>query len=159
MVQKLFDGETEMSVVDKKWQEYWKIRLENPLSDAETLKINSEGYLIELGKKPLSYEEIQGQYIGLIKVSKEQVLKFKEEYFSLDKEADYDGKNFDNMYMTSFIQHLINKGWQVKPAYIEGGWLEFDSIEDSNVYTDLLNKGELGRFFKMIDCIMKCNTL
>ena len=54
--------------VDKNWRELWNLRMENPLEDAETMKINSEGDITELGKKPKSYEEINGQYIGLFKI-------------------------------------------------------------------------------------------
>ena len=39
------------TIVDKNWLEYWKIRNENPLNDAESLKINSEGYLTSIGQK------------------------------------------------------------------------------------------------------------
>jgi hypothetical protein len=46
----------------------------------------------------------------------------------------YDGKDFDNMYMTSFIQSIINNIMDVKPVYIEGGWLEIDSLEDLKSY-------------------------
>ena len=43
--------------------------MENPLDDAETLKIKN-GNIIEIGKKAYSYDEIEGQYIGLFKISK-----------------------------------------------------------------------------------------
>ena len=34
------------------------------------------------------------------------------------------------MYMTSFLQHLIDSGWDVRAAFIENGWLEIDAPED-----------------------------
>ena len=42
----------------------------------------------------------------------------------------YDGKDFDNMYMTSFIQMMINDLVDVKPVFIDGGWVEIDCVED-----------------------------
>ncbi len=51
-----------------------------------------------------------------------------------DKTAIYDGKNFENMYMTSLIQNLIDSGWHVQAALIHGGWLEVDSVEDLQSY-------------------------
>ena len=48
----------------------------------------------------------------------------------LDRDAFYDGKNFDNMYMTSFIQMIINNLLNVKPIFINGGWIEIDSLDD-----------------------------
>ena len=44
--------------------------MNNPLSDAETLKIDDNGNIFELGKKPNSFDEIEGQYIGIIKLKK-----------------------------------------------------------------------------------------
>ena len=109
--------------------------MENPLEDAETLKI-ANGNIIELGKKPQNYEDIDGQYIGLVKISKSIIRKVVKYYESLDKDTVYDGKDFKNMYMTSFIQMIIDNLVNVKPIYINGGWIEIDCIEDLNSYRD-----------------------
>lgn len=119
-------------VVDKNWRELWEKRFANPLLDAETLKIK-EGKVLELGKKPKSYEEIEGQYIGLFKFSHcflPQVLGF---YDSLDRGAMYDGKDFDNMYMTSFLQGLINAYGGAQAVEINGGWCEIDFKSDLEI--------------------------
>jgi hypothetical protein len=42
--------------------------------------------------------------MGLIKLSARAAAGIRDFYHSLDKSAAYDGKDFDNMYMTSFIQ-------------------------------------------------------
>ena len=123
-------------VVDKEWQKLWSVRMENPLDDAETLKVK-DGKIIELGKQPNSYNDIEGQYIGLIKISKGSINKVKDYYNSLDRNKIYDGKNFDNMYMTSFIQMVIDNLLDVKPIYINGGWIEVDSVEDLKQYHDI----------------------
>lgn len=136
ILEKLISSKEDFSVVvDKDWKELWGQRMENPLEDAETLKIK-EGNIIELGKKPQSYNEIEGQYIGLIKISKNIVNKVIDYYDSLDKNKLYDEKDFDNMYMTSFIQMIIDNLSDVKPVYINGGWIEIDSVEDLNAYKD-----------------------
>jgi len=116
-------------VIDKKWRELWSLRMENPLNDAETLKIE-DGKIVELGKKPKSYDDIEGQYIGVIKISKQAIHKVIKYYKSLDKNKLYDGNSFDNMYMTSFIQMIIDNLMDVTPVYINGGWIEIDSVED-----------------------------
>ena len=54
-------------VVDKGWKNLWLTRMENPLEDAETLKITN-GNILEIGRKPNSYDDIEAQYIGLIKI-------------------------------------------------------------------------------------------
>lgn len=122
--------------VDKDWEKLWRKRMNDPLKSAETLKLSPDGFIRELGKKPRGYEDIQGQYMGLIKIKKEILPQIKEFYHSLDRAATYDGKNFDNMFMTSFIQLLIDRILKVKPVFVRGGWLEIDSIEDLKISLD-----------------------
>ena len=116
--------------VDSSWKRYWAMRMDDPLTDAETLKLVDGDRIIELGKKPDSYDDIQGQYMGLIKIRADHVQKLVDVWHRLDTSASYDGKDFDNMYMTSFIQILIDKGWDVRAALIDNGWLEIDVPED-----------------------------
>ena len=123
-------------VVDKNWWELWELRMDEPLADAETMKLDNEGNIIELGKKPKSYDEIEGQYIGLIKISRKVINKVCQYYDSLDRAAVYDGKSFDNMYMTSFIQLIIDNLMPVKAVMIEGGWLEIDTVSDLERYDE-----------------------
>ncbi len=115
VLEKLINSKDDFSVVvDREWRSLWSKRMENPLSDAETLKIK-DGKIVELGKKPKSYNEIEGQYIGLIKISKRVLPKIIEFYENLNIDDIYDGKDFDNMYMTSFIQLVIDNLLDIKP--------------------------------------------
>ncbi|RAP34046.1 hypothetical protein DID75_00280 [Candidatus Marinamargulisbacteria bacterium SCGC AG-410-N11] len=41
---------------------------------------------------------------------------------------------FHNLYMTDFIQYSIDEGVEVKPCYINNGWIEIDSIKDLKAY-------------------------
>ena len=116
-------------IVDRKWKELWLKRMANPLDDAETLKIKN-GQIVELVKKPKNYMDVEGQYIGLIKISKKiinEVIKF---YENLDKNSIYNGQDFKKMYLTSFIQIAINNSFKIKPVFINGGWIEIDSPDD-----------------------------
>ena len=117
-------------VVDKDWRTYWEARMDDPLQDVETLKIGVNGDIEELGKKPNSYEDIQGQYIGLLKIRKDVVKQVKYYYYNLDQSATYDGQTFDNMYMTSFLQMIADNIIPLSPVYIEGGWVEIDEPSD-----------------------------
>ncbi len=135
VLQKLIDSDADISViVDQNWQELWSIRMENPLDDAETMKIGVNNTIIELGKKATNYNDIQGQYIGLIKISKKMISKIKDFYSGLDKNAIYDGKDFYNMFMTSFIQMIIERLCPVNAVFINGGWIEIDSTSDLENY-------------------------
>lgn len=135
VLEELIASNAEISVViDKDWESLWRLRMEDPLADAETLKLDAGGNIIELGKKPQSADEIQGQYIGLIKISKSAVAKVRNFYHGLDKSAIYDGKDYDNMFMTSFLQLIIDRLSPVKAVPINGGWIEIDSLEDLKAY-------------------------
>lgn len=138
-------------MIDRKWKNLWSLRLENPLDDAETLKINKAGYITELGKKPKGYNQIEGQYTGLIKIRSDKLNEFEKFYNGLDRSATYHGKDFKNMYMTSFLQLLIDRGWKAKAVQVNNGWLEVDSLEDIRCYEKMAEDGELDRFYK-VEC-------
>ncbi len=145
----LLDSEAEISLmIDKNWHELWSIRMDNPLADAETLVLDDSGNILELGQKPDSYEMIQGQYTGLIKIRKDKIQDFVQCYLQLDRKAQYDGNDFFNMYMTSFLQILIRQNWQVKAVEVHSGWLEVDSIDDLNVYESLYKSNQLEPFYE-----------
>lgn len=136
-------------VVDKAWKSYWATRMEDPLKDAETLKLVDSDRIVELGKKPKSYDDIQGQYIGLIKISGKDVKAFKKIWHEMDRNAFYDGKNFDNMYMTSFLQYLIDSGWDARAAFTKNGWLEVDTSDDLQLYERMQEEGRLDTFYRI----------
>jgi choline kinase len=123
-----------VTVVDSNWYDLWSKRMENPLEDAETMKLDTNGFITELGKKPTGYHEIEGQYIGLTKISDSVIDKVICFYHQLDKNIIYDGKDFNNMYMTSFIQLMINNHLPIKATIISGGWFEVDSNDDLAYY-------------------------
>jgi len=135
--------------VDRHWQSLWEARMDNPLNDAETLKLQDGNRVIEVGKKPQSLEDIQGQYMGLIKVRGDTVKQFRNTWHSLDREANYDGNDFDNMYMTSFIQYFIDAGVLVEAAFTDGGWIEVDSTEDLDFYNELYIANTLDKFINL----------
>lgn len=144
----LLDTEGEIVLAaDKEWRRLWSLRMEEPLKDAETFKMEG-GRVIELGKKPKGYDEIQAQYMGLIKIRGDHVQHFINFFHAMDKHSTYDGKNYDNMYMTSLIQAMIDIGWKICPALISNGWLEIDSASELELYENLCQKGRLNSIYK-----------
>lgn len=126
--------------IDKDWKRLWEIRMDNPLDDAETLKIR-DGYITHLGKKTRSFEDIQGQYMGLIKFSKAILPEIRQFYATMTencRKSEISG--LEQMFMTDFLQALIDRGFKIKAVPIHGGWLEIDSLKDLEIYQ---NKPEL----------------
>ena len=124
-------------IIDKSWQDLWSLRMSEPLADAETLKVDPNDYIVEIGKKPYSYTDIQGQYIGLFKVMRGvwgDIVRF---YHNLDSKGIYDGQNYLNMFMTSLIDAIAKDLMPVKAVYIKHGWLEVDTLEDMKRYEQI----------------------
>ncbi len=132
--------------VDKNWMNLWQVRMEDVLADAETMKVNAKDQILELGKKPKSLDEIQGQYMGLIKFSAKIMPEIRKLYHSLDPSALYDGKPPAKMFMTSFLQLVIDTLCPVQAAFIQGGWLEVDTGQDLALYEALEPKSALFDF-------------
>jgi choline kinase len=151
-LQALLECQDEIALmIDANWRDLWSLRLENPLEDAETLKINKDGYVTELGKKPENYSQIEGQYTGLIKIRGDKIKDFVTFYHNIDRIQTIDGQDFDNMYMTSFLQMMIDSGWQAKAVIVESGWLEVDSVADLEQYESMQKQGTLEQFYKLAD--------
>jgi len=127
-------------VIDRQWREYWSLRFDDILSDAESLKINDEGNIVNIGEKVTSIDSIEAQYIGLMAFRGDGIKALRNTYFlaksgKLKDRLLYKSiKDFNNMYMTQFIQLIIEELMPVKAELISGGWLEFDSFRDLEIY-------------------------
>jgi L-glutamine-phosphate cytidylyltransferase len=123
---------------DGKWLEYWQERCEDPLSDAETFQKTDDGKVLSLGKKAATIDEIQGQYIGMIKFSEKGWEMARQAYHDCKKSADCSisawgsGRDFDNAYMTDFLNHFASQGL-LHYTEIQRGWFEVDNHEDLQV--------------------------
>jgi choline kinase len=126
--------------VDLGWRAYWELRFDEPLDDAETLRLRPDNTIAELGQRARSLDEIEGQYIGLLKLSAEAGQRFVAEHARLRRR---DPGGVDRMYMTDFVQGLINQGWLVAAAAFDRGWVEIDSPSDLELY----ERGVLADFY------------
>lgn len=158
ILKKLINSKEDITIViDKKWEKYWNKRFDNPLDDAESLKINSNGDIIEIGQKINDILDVQGQYIGLMKFNSTGV-KILKKFYEESKVKSKNGQNtlnpdipFEKSYMTDLLQGLINSGYALKPLIINGGWLELDSITDYELYQKMLKENSLREFINLDD--------
>lgn len=128
--------------IDKNFKSYWKKRFKNPFSDLETLKIKN-GKIIEIGKKTSSYNDIDGQYIGLIKLSLKGCSIFKS-LFSFNNK--YLSKNeLKKISFTEFLEKIIELGCIVKPVLFKEPWIEIDTINDLK---NKINHQRLNKIFR-----------
>ena len=127
--------------IDKDWESYWRARNDDPLDDAETLKIGKDGLIIEIGQKPKSLNEIEGQYMGLMKFSAAGIRQIKSVYHAAIKSGKLLGKPTENAYMTDLLQAIIHSGQSISSVPIKGDWIEVDTVDDlqSDVTLSRLN--------------------
>lgn len=142
-------------VVDMDWYKYWKIRFENPLDDAESLIIDDDGYIKNIGQKVMDIKQIMGQYIGLIKFQHEGIKLVQNFYENAKKQASK-GINplnpklpFAKSYLTDLLQALVMNGYKIKSVPIHNGWLEVDTKNDYDIYTKLYNEKKLHNFISL----------
>lgn len=148
----VMNSEADVAVaIDRQWHSYWQERFADPLDDAETLRIGNAGSIIEIGAKPKSLDEIEGQYIGLVKFSAAGVAALLRAHDAAETAERGGGRPFgcprslDKLYMTDLLQGMIDMGTAVMPAYIDGGWLEVDSPTDLTVAAGRLSAFPDGR--------------
>jgi len=130
-------------VVDREWRRLWELRMEDPLADAETLRCDDDGFLTELGRRPRTLADIEAQYVGLVLVRADFAAAWCGWYDGLDPQAEYEGRDRDHMFMTAFLQLLIDGGVAVDAVPVDGGWFEVDTVEDLMVYEQMATDGRL----------------
>ncbi len=127
VIQALLDTNAPLAIsVDEGWRTLWEGRMANPLSDAETLKLDAAGDVLEIGLKPESFSQIEAQYMGLIKVSGTHWPALAHQFEQLP--------NRERVCMTDFLQSLIDDGHKIRAVPVNHGWLEVDSIADLQFY-------------------------
>lgn len=138
VVRALADSSGDLVVTyDRNWRGLWSRRFADPLSDAETFRTDAHGNLIEIGRRAKHLDEVEGQYMGLLKFTPtawravEAVL------------ATVDAKTRDAMDMTTLLRALLDSGFQIKTVGIAGQWGEIDSSGDLELYEKMIREGEL----------------
>ncbi len=123
---------------DRAWRRLWTRRFADPLADAETFRIDATGQLLEIGGKTTRIEEIQGQYMGL--------LKFTPPAWSavLTLLEALDAPTRDRLDVTGLLRRLLaGKGLAIGTFGTDGHWGEIDNPEDVRLYEQMVRDGEL----------------
>jgi len=131
ILQALLESTADIAVIiDKEWEGYWRARNEDPLDDAETLKLRADGTISEIGQKPKSLSEIEGQYMGLMKFSVKGIKQIKEIFHTAVESGELLGKSVESSYMTDLLQVAINSGRSVTAVPVCNSWIEVDTVKD-----------------------------
>jgi choline kinase len=117
--------ETLALAYDPNWLELWTHRFGDPLVDAETFRLGANHTIVEIGNKPTTVSEIQGQYMGLLRLTPQawaEICRIR---------SDLPSDLCDQMHMTATLQKVIEAGrLAVVGVPYNGRWGEFDSVTD-----------------------------
>jgi choline kinase len=112
---------------DKEWWSLWSARFENPLLDAESFR-QQQGQLLTIGERVQTREEIEGQYMGLLKFTPEGWLRVSSLL------ASFSADQINKLDMTSLLRLLLSNGIPIATVAISGGWVEVDNPSDITLY-------------------------
>jgi L-glutamine-phosphate cytidylyltransferase len=123
---------------DRDWLRLWTQRFADPLSDAETFRIDVAGQLLEIGGRTTRIEEIQGQYMGLLKLTPPA-------WSAVEALLDMlDAPSRDHLDMTGLLHRLLIRKTLLLTAFgTNGQWGEIDSPEDIALYENMVREGQL----------------
>jgi len=129
-VSSLMKINTDLAVTyDPNWLKLWEKRFGDPLLDAETFRIDSNGRLLEIGNRPNTVSEVQGQYMGLLRFNPEgwsEVLRIR---------SNLTHAECDKMHMTGTLQKVIDANRiPVRAIPYSKAWGEIDSADDLAAY-------------------------
>jgi choline kinase len=123
---------------DRAWRQLWTRRFADPLADAETFRINAAGQLLEIGGKTARIEDIEGQYMGLLKFTPPAWSAIEALLGTLDAPIR------DRLDMTGLLRRLlIGNELPIGTFGTDGQWGEIDNPEDVALYQNMISAGEL----------------
>jgi len=123
---------------DRAWRTLWTRRFADPLADAETFRINASGQLVEIGGKTTRIEDIEGQYMGLLKFTPPAWRAVEALLTTLDATTR------DRLDMTGLLCRLLKENsFPIDTFGTDGQWGEIDNPEDVALYQTMVRNGEL----------------
>jgi choline kinase len=123
---------------DRAWRRLWTRRFANPLADAETFRIDGAGQLLEIGGKTTRIEDIEGQYMGLLKFTPAAWSAVETLLSTLDAPIR------DRLDATGLLRRLLTGNeLPIGTFGTDGQWGEIDNPEDVALYQNMVREGEL----------------
>ena len=129
----LMDCSNDISILySDRWTELWKLRSNDPLKDAETFQLNSDQTVKLIGTKPYSLEEIEGQYMGVLRFTRSGWNAFEAFATSLPLAT------LLKISMTSVLNLMISQGVsRIGAVKYSGVWGEVDTESDLRLYNSI----------------------
>jgi len=123
---------------DLDWHDLWSRRFDDPLSDAESFRVNTDGSIQDIGRSTQTLSDIQGQYMGLLRFTPATIRAIR----TITDEAQR-----RKMDMTGLLRLLIEAGHPVYGLPVQGRWCEIDDETDLSVARSLVAEERIPRPF------------
>lgn len=125
------DANDELTLAyDPNWYQLWRKRFEDPTDDGETFKLQQQR-IVEIGGKIRSLNDVQGQYMGLLKFTP-QSWSTVEDYL-----GNLASQSVDKLDMTSLLSQLISENVTIMGVPNHFPWYEVDSESDLDIYQSM----------------------
>lgn len=154
LLEKMMASNDDFAVaVDDDWKSYWTMRYGKVDFDTESLSIDGDDCITELGLENPALDQIDARYVGILKFSRKGLVDIVEIMDQAYREFgdgpwQQSGKPVRKAYMTDLLNALIESGRQVKAVRFNNGWIEFDTNED---YENAVEWVRDGRIAHLID--------
>jgi choline kinase len=122
---------------DPDWRALWEARFADPLSDAETFRMTDGNRLVEIGARATSLDQIEGQYMGLLRFTPESWAAVEALLGALEPAWR------DKLDMTSLLSLLLKRGVDIRAVPTDAGWGEVDSESDLAYYEAEVASGRI----------------
>jgi choline kinase len=123
---------------DRAWRHLWSRRFADPLSDAETFRVGLSGELLEIGARAAKIDDIEGQYMGLLKFTPAAWRAAETLRATLDQPT------CDRLDMTGLLRRLLaGNAMPISTFGTEGQWGEIDNPGDVDLYQRMIRDGDL----------------
>jgi len=125
---------------DTDWLSLWAARNEDVLDDAESFRLDGDR-IIEIGNKAQVVKEIEGQYMGLFKLTPDSWGAIEALLDELPEDK------VKQLSVTEIFQLLIERGYPIHGVEVNGQWGEIDIESDLLLYEKYAQEDHYGDWF------------
>jgi choline kinase len=115
---------------DVNWYSYWNERSSSPLNDLETFAYTSNNQLIDIGSRANSFDQIMGQFIGVVYLSETGIKKVSSIIKRSENDRVINRRHINAAFMTDLLMELINGGEFIEVIPFSDPWIEIDTVLD-----------------------------
>lgn len=128
-IQRLLDCPYDLAITYyTHFQTLWELRFDDPLDDVESFQIDSQGRLLAIGERVQRMQDVQGQFMGLLRFSP----KGWQTIWEATKQPM--PKSLDKIDMTTLLGHLLRQNQPIYGIPCAELWLECDNTHDLALY-------------------------